>query len=641
MLQIPQWMSEEALLTLKKGYLLSGESPRSLFQRVATSSAKTLIEIAPQLSTKFVADYKSDLFHILWEGWLGLATPVAANAGTTRGLPISCYAVSLSDSIPSIFSHLKETAVMSQRGGGVGIYLGNVRARGTPISSGGESTGIVPWANIYDTQARTVSQGNTRRGAFSFYLPIDHPDLQEFLDARDQTKGDPRKFIDSNIAVVIPDQWLMSMLDGDTTKQKIFTDIVKLRLMTGSPYLLFIDNVNKANPPGYKINNLDVSTSNICTEITLYTDENHSFICCLSSLNLRAYDEWATTPRLGWTLPFISTIFLDTILEEFIKKASVEVGLGRAVRSAKKGRAIGLGVMGLHSLYQRRKIPFESLEARTLNKEIHSFIKTEARKGSEWLASIAGEPEWCQGTGQRNTHLLAVAPTRTNSVISGAFSQGIEPIEANFFVAKQSQGTFNRKNPELEALLEEKEQNTEQVWDRIRDDRGSVQQLDFLSESEKQVYKTAREIDQNELIQQAADRQDFICQAQSLNLFVDPFCDESYLVELHLKAWALGLKSLYYLRSRSLQTYDTTNFIVTTDNCSYCSALKNALKMKGISFRELTKEQAITLGIWKKEWTTVPQLFLDGKYIGGYTDFIDLYSAPMNTDSGDCLACEG
>jgi ribonucleoside-diphosphate reductase alpha chain len=604
-----------------------------MFMRLATAAAK--INQDPSL--------EEDLFHCFWSGWIGASSPVAANFGTTRALPISCYSVHLSDSVSSIYSHLKEVAQLSKNGGGVGIYMGDVRPAGAPISGGGKSTGIVPWAQQYDLAARVVSQGGVRRGSFAIYLPIDHPDVAELLRAKDHGKGDPRKFVDSNVALTISDDWVESMIAGDTQKQELFGEVLKTRMISGSPYLVFIDNANRQNPECYTERGLSVKTSNLCSEIFLHTDEHHSFVCVLSSLNLSRYDDFSgwKSPITGRTVPQLAIHLLDAVVSEFIRKAEPKVGLGRSVRFAQKSRALGLGTMGLHTLYQKRGLPFKSQQARELNIEAHEWIRKESEVASRELAAKFGEPEWCVGSGMRHTHLTAVAPTRTNSVISGAFSQGIEPIDSNYFVAKQAKGTYVRKNPVLEKLFCDRGID-DSIWEQILSAKGSVQELDCLSDVEKEVFQTAREIDQFELVKQAADRQPFICQGQSLNLFVDPEADPAYIMRLHLAAWKNGLKSLYYLKSSSLLTNKKVvpALIVTKDDCPWCDKLKSALAADGIHYEEITKVQAEEKGYWNQEWKTVPQMWLYKKHVGGYTDYIQLTSKPNEVVYETCAACE-
>ena len=642
----PKWLSEEGLHTLAGGYLQVGETPSKMFERVAKTAAT--INDDPTLY--------QDLFDCLWNGWIGLASPVAANFGTSRALPISCYSVHIGDSVGSIYSHLKEVAQLSKNGGGVGVYFGDVRPSGAPISGGGKSTGIVPWAQQYDLAASVVSQGGVRRGSFAIYLPIDHPDVPELLRSKDHSKGDPRKFIDSNVALTLTDEWVESMIAGDSKKQELFGEVLKSRMLCGSPYLVFIDNANAQNPECYKDRGLTVKTSNLCSEIFLHTDEHHTFVCVLSSMNLLRYDEWKDwrSPTTGRSAPELAIHLLDAVVSEFIRKADGVVGMGRAVRFAKKSRALGLGTMGLHSLYQHRNLPFASAEARALNIETHKFIRNEAEKASRELAQKFGEPEWCVGSGLRHSHLTAVAPTRTNSVISGAFSQGIEPIDRNYFIAKQAKGTYVRKNPSLERLFAERGVS-EEVWDEILKAKGSVQELTCLTPQEKEIFKTAREIDQFELVKQAADRQPFICQGQSLNLFVDPEADPAYLMRLHLSAWKNGLKSLYYLKSSSLLTKKVVPaLIVTREECPWCTLLKEVLQTDGIVYEEISKDQAIEKGYWNPEWKTVPQLWLYKQHIGGYNDYVANRQSPnplpLSTDAPSnqdvektyetCSACE-
>jgi len=522
--------------------------------------------------------------------------------------------------------------------------MGDVRPAGAPISGGGKSTGIVPWAQQYDLAARVVSQGGVRRGSFAIYLPIDHSDVPELLRAKDHSKGDPRKFIDSNVALTVDDAFIEAMLAGDTAKQELFGEVLKTRLQTGSPYLVYIDNANRQNPQCYTDRGLSVKTSNLCSEIFLHTDENHTFVCVLSSLNLSRYDEFSgwKSDLSGRTVPQLAIHLLDAVVSEFIRKAQHRVGMGRALKFAEKSRALGLGTMGLHTLYQKRGLPFKSEGARQLNVECHEWISQESEIASRELAGRFGEPEWCIGSGRRHTHLTAIAPTRTNSVISGAFSQGIEPIDANFFVAKQAKGTFVRKNPILEQLLCERGVSDD-VWDSILAAKGSVQHLpsDILSDEEKEIFLTAREIDQFELVKQAADRQPFVSQGQSLNLFVDPECSAEYLFRLHLSAWKMGLKSLYYLKSSSLLTKKVSDaMIVTREGCPWCDRLKDLLKEDGITYKEITKEEAMSIGVWKSDWQTVPQLWVRGEHIGGYTDYVNSKSLhAQDTSSAECEAC--
>jgi ribonucleoside-diphosphate reductase alpha chain len=642
--QIPAWMSQEAIDTLSRGYLFQGETPRGMYNRVAKAVAKYLS----------YPEIEGDIFEILWRGYLGLATPVASNFGTNRGLPVSCYSNHISDNVPSIYSHLKENAALSQHGGGVGTYFGDIRPAGAPISSGGKSTGAVPWMRQYDQCASVVNQGGVRRGSFALYLPIDHPDVPELLRAKDHTQGDPRTFIDSNIGLTVSDEWVQGLLNGDKEKVELFEEVIKCRLRSGSPYLIFIDNANRQNPACYKQRGLEVSLSNLCTEIFLHTDENHTFVCVLSSMNLLKYDEWKDWrgPNTGKSAPELAIYLLDAVVEEFIHKADRMNSMGRAVRFARKSRALGLGTMGLHAYYQSKDLPFKSEEARKLNIEMHKFIEEKAKKASMDLAVKFGEPEWCEGTGMRHTHLTAIAPTKSNSVISGAISQGVEPIDSNYYSADQSKGVFARKNKFLEAHLERLNQNTPEVWKSILENRGSVQHLEFLPKEVCEVFKTAREVDQFELIRQAKDRQPFVSQGQSINLFVDPEASAEYLSMLHLSAWKAGLKSLYYLKSSSpLKNKKAKKVakIITKETCPYCVMAKSLLKSQGWEVDEIDRSKADYL--WNTEWRTVPQIWLNEKHIGGYSDLESIVSKdqsisiepPSSSEPSynECVACEG
>lgn len=634
----PVWMSEEALQVLGKGYLLPGETPRDMWKRCASTAEKLL-------KYPGIGD---DILEMFWRGYLGGATPVLSNFGTNRGLPISCYSCHPSDSVYSIYSHLKEVAALSKYGGGVGIYFGDIRPSGAPIASGGKSTGVVPWMRQYDLAASVVSQGNTRRGSFALYLDIDHPDLMEALRSKDHSQGDPRNFVDSNLAVTVRDEWIESMIAGDKQKMEIFAEVLKSRMMTGSPYIIFIDNANNQAPDCFKQRNLRISTSNLCSEIYLPTDENHTFVCVLSSLNLSKYDEWK-----GWqgtqtdkTAPELATYFLEAVVTEFIHKAERLPSMGRAVRFAKKSRALGLGTMGLHALYQSRGLAFASKAARDLNIEVHSLIDRLALKASRDMAKEYGEPEWCEGNGIRHATRTAIAPTKTNSVICGAVSEGIEPLVANLFVAANAKGTFVRKNPYLETHLKAIGKNTPDVWESILEERGSVQHLDFLSEHAKEVFKTAREIDQFELVKQAADRQKFVCQGQSLNLFVDPEISASELMRLHLAGWKAGVLSFYYLKSSSLQVKKKASapskpvaLVVTKDGCPWCVKAKELLAAHGYVIQEKDRSQ-IPDNEWRFE--TVPQIWLNGQHVdGGYQGVAALLGAAQEKQYAECTACEG
>ena len=987
----PEWLSKEGLQTLSSGYLLPGETPRAMIERVSQTASKLNED----------ESLYEDLFHCLWSGWIGLSSPVAANFGTNRALPVSCYSIHLSDSTASIYSHKKEAAMLSKNGGGVGAWFGDIRPSGAPISGGGKSSGIAPWMRGYDQDAHIVNQGGVRRGSFALYTQIDHPDYPEVLQAKDHSKGDNRKWIDSNIGVTISDAFMEDMIENGGSKQELFGETIRTRLMSGSPYMVFIDNVNRQNPDCYKERNLNVSLSNLCfsgetlvavadgrnavsmselegtsfpvycarprlsssgkpmkqwvpeiknavafctgerevieveledgstfqctpdhqlalrdttwveaqdsvgrvlepfssrinhcghreiccetgyrkqgrmiwehyngqvpeghhvdhvisgagddlsnlqlltqeehwlktseerkgannpihrvsgsfhsdyakaastgksnprfcgidnyelielgrqlheelgyfdkkvylslrnngynvplsfsnyrfgksfelyktyvtgektyngeyeitvpppvnlrsemfkeeqetirnlrrgglrvvsiqtlgvkkvydltvednhnfyivtnktgnlssgvlvhncSEITLYTDENHTFVCVLSSMNLSRWFEWKDwrSPRTGRSAPEIAIHLLEAVVTEFIKKAEHMTGMGRAVRFAKKSRALGLGTMGLHSLYQSQMLPFKSKGARELNIETHKFIREQADKASRELAVKIGEPEWCVGSGFRHSHRLAIAPTKTNSVISGAFSEGVAPADTNYYVAKQDKGTFVRKNPHLEKLFCERNIGSF-VWDKVDKAKGSAKTLDCLNDFEKEVFLTAREIDQFEIIKQASDRQQFICQAQSINLFLeDPEVSAEYLLRLHISAWKAGLKSLYYLKAKSAlianeleEDIQEPAIVITKEGCPWCVKLKEELAADGLDFIEVSLNEAKEQGMWSDNWTTVPQVYHQNNWIGGYTDYITYKELNTNATANayedsnnphnECQSCE-
>ena len=542
--EAPEFLTEIGYKTLTGGYLLPNETPKGMWSRVARTAA--LILKKPELEEKF--------FNMFWKGWVGLATPVASNMGTNRGLPISCYSISPKDSTDSIMNKGHELAMLTKNGGGVGVYMGELRPAGSRISTGGTSEGMIPFAKIYDSVTVGISQGNVRRGAAAIYLPVDHGDIRSFLRMR-RPEGDPnRQCLNLHHAVCIPDSFMNKVASGDEEAQELLRDIYKTRLETGEPYIFYSDNVNSQNPEAYKKNNLMVSTSNICSEITLYTDHDHTFVCCLSSLNLAKWHEWKDTDTVE-----LSIYLLDAVLSEFIEKAQKLPGLEAAVRSAIKGRALGLGIMGWHTLLQQEHVSMDSFRAKILNKAIFKNIHENAIKASKKLAEEFGEPEWCKGTGLRATHLIAVAPTASNSLITGNISAGIEPINANAYVKKTAKGTFIEFNPLLKTKLQELGKDTEEVWNKIVKDEGSVRSLDFLTPEDKDVFKTAFEIDQMTLINLAADRQPYICQAQSLNLFFSKDVDPQYFHEVHWSAWQQKIKTLYYVRSSSVLRADLSS----------------------------------------------------------------------------------
>ena len=576
----PEWANTEIYVkTISKGYLQPGEKPKDAYWRVSTAVAKRLGK--PQLATKF--------FDYIWKGWLCLATPVLSNTGTDRGLPISCFGIDVGDSIFEIGNKNLELMLLAKHGGGVGIGINMIRPAGAKITGNGTSDGVVPFIKIYDSTILATNQGSVRRGAASVNIKIDHKDFEDFLEVR-EPKGDVnRQSLNLHQCVVVSDKFMKKLEEGDPEARRKWGKLLQKRKATGEPYIMFKGNVNKQNPDMYKKNGLKVHMTNICSEIVLHTDEQHSFVCCLSSLNLAKYDEWKDTD-----LVYTSTMFLDGVLEEFIQRAKNMRGFENAVRSAERGRALGLGVLGWHTYLQQKGIPFEGLPAQFETRKIFSQIKIESERASRDMAKEFGEPLWCKDFGMRNTHLRAVAPTVSNSKLSGNVSSGIEPWAANVFTEQTSKGTFIRKNPELERVLRKIGKNTKEVWDQILADGGSVLGLDFLDEycfidtkvvevkeveesnqykivPVKDVFKTFKEINQLDLVKQAGIRQQYIDQAVSLNLAFPAVAEPKWINQVHLEAWKQGVKTLYYMRTESVLRGDIAQQAMNPD-CVSCEA---------------------------------------------------------------------
>ena len=550
----PDWMDEISLATISKGYLLPGENVKAAYKRVAKASASRLKK--PELESKF--------FKYIWNGWIGLASPVISNMGTDRGLPISCFGVDTPDSIRGIGLTNAELMKLTSSGGGVGISVSRIRPRGTEITGNGKSEGVVPWCKIYDSAIIATNQGNVRRGAASVNLDIEHEDIDEFLEIR-RPKGDPnRQCLNLHQCVVVGDDFMKKLEMRDQSSMERWTKVLKSRMETGEPYIMFKDTVNKNNPIAYRMNNLDVTMTNICSEITLFTDEEHSFICCLSSLNLAKWDEYKDTDCIQTAI-----WFLDGVMEEFIQKSNGTDSLRRTHNHARKGRALGLGVMGWHTYLQQKNLPFTSIASTVHTRNIFSRIRSEAESASMDLAAEYGEPLWCKGTGMRNTHLLAVAPTVSNSVICGGISAGIEPLPANIYTFNGAKGTFIRKNKILKELLESKGEDKEKWWNQILQEGGSVMGLPdtVLTMEEKQVFLTFSEVNQLELVKQAAERQKYIDQTQSLNLSFDPNDSPKWINQVHMEGFKLGIKTFYYLRTDSVIKGDLGSRIADCISC--------------------------------------------------------------------------
>ena len=501
-----------------------------------------------------------------------LASPVLSNTGTDRGLPISCFGIDVGDSVYEIGIKNLEMMLLAKHGGGVGIGINMIRPAGAKIKGNGTSDGTVPFCKIYDSTILATNQGSVRRGAASVNINIDHPDFEEWLEIR-EPKGDVnRQSLNLHQCAVVGDKFMRKLDAGDKDARRLWGKLLQKRKATGEPYILFKGNTNKGNPAAYRKHGLKVHMTNICSEITLHTDESHSFVCCLSSLNLAKYDEWKNT-----NLVYDSIWFLDGVLEEFIQKSKGKVGFHNSVRSAEKGRALGLGVLGWHTYLQEQGLPFEGLLSQYETRRIFSQIKIESERASMALAEAFGEPLWCRGSAMRNTHLRAIAPTVSNSKLSGNVSPGIEPWAANVFTEQSAKGTFIRKNPTLQKVLKKNKIDTQKVWNKILKDGGSVQGVKELEKvtvgkfdtPAKEVFKTFKEINQLELVNQAGIRQQYIDQSVSLNLAFPSVATPKWINKVHMEAWKKGIKTLYYMRTESVLRGDIAEQAMD-ENCLAC-----------------------------------------------------------------------
>ena len=558
--------------TLKDRYLLPGESYQDLFARVACAYADDKA-------------HAERLYHYMSLLWFMPATPVLANGGTTRGLPISCFLNEVEDNLEGIVGTWNENVWLASSGGGIGTYWGNVRAVGESIGARGESSGIMPFLKVMDSQTLAVSQGSLRRGSAAVYLDVSHPEIEEFIEMRRPTGGDPnRKSLNLHHAVVIPDAFMHAVEKGETWNlvspkdgavlktvdaRGLWIRLLTARIETGEPYFMFVDNVNKNIPEHHKQLDLPVTTSNLCIEIFLPTGRDHrnemrTAVCCLSSLNLDTYMEWKDTPK------FIEDVmrFLDNVLQDFIDRAPPS--MSAAIYSATRERSVGLGVMGFHSFLQSQGVPFESPSAIAWNKKIFKHIHERVEAADKVLADERGPcPDAAEaGFHKRFSNKTAIAPTASISIICGGVSPCIEPWPANVFTQKTLSGSFPVRNVYLTALLAKYGKNTKDTWDSIVANKGSVQHLDFLDDWEKATFKTAVELDQNFIIRHAADRQPFIDQGQSVNLFFPADTTKKELHEAHMKAWKSGLKGLYYCRSLSVQRAEVVSEKIPAKNAN-------------------------------------------------------------------------
>ena len=546
------WLNKDSRKFLERGYLLEGETPEQRIKDIA-DKAQSLLGDIDGFSDKFY-DYMA-------KGFYSLSSPIWSNFGRERGLPISCFGSFIADEMSSILEKIAEVGQMTKCGGGTSAYFGALRGRGAEISSGGKSTGSVHFMELYDKLMNVVSQGNVRRGSFAAYLPIDHPDIEEFLKIR----GEGHEIQEMSIGVCVSDEWMNKMINGDKEARKIWGLVIKKRFESGYPYIFFSDNANNQAPQMYKDKGLKINNSNLCNEIMLSNSEDESFVCNLSSLNLEKWDEIAETDAVE-TLVY----FLDAVMSEFILKTGSGLNTDKFMRAPRKfainQRALGVGVLGWHSLLQSKLISFESIDAKLLNGQIWKTIREKSDKATSELANIFGEPFMLEGYGRRNSTTLAVAPTTSSSFILGQVSPSIEPLNSNYFVKDLAKGKFTYKNPYLEKLLKEKGKNDQETWKSILIKGGSVQHLDFLTEEEKDVFKTFGEISQKEIIIQAAQRQKHIDQGQSLNLMIPPNTKPKEVNELMIFAWEQGIKGLYYQRS-SNPAQELSRSILSCSTC--------------------------------------------------------------------------
>ena len=542
------WLNKDSRTFLKRGYLEGDDTPESRI-RVIADTAQKILGI-PGFADKFES-YMS-------KGFYSLSSPIWANFGLERGLPISCFGSYIDDTMEAILSKSSEVGMMTKSGGGTSGYFGDLRGRGAEISSGGKSNGPVHFLEIFETVSNVVSQSNVRRGSFAAYMQVEHPDILEFLGIR----GDGHSIQNLSIGVCIGDDWMKEMLAGDKDKRKIWGAIIKKRFESGYPYIFFTDAMNNNSPQVYQDKGLKIHASNLCSEIALHSNPDESFVCNLSSLNLVEYDEWKDTDA-----PETLTMFLDAVMTEFIQKCKKISFMEAPAKFASRQRALGIGVLGWHSLLQSKGISFESMQAKYLNSEIHKLISEKTKQASKQMAEVFGEPELLKGYGLRNATTMAIAPTTSSSFILGQVSPSIEPLNSNYFVKDLAKGKFTYKNPYLAEVLEKHEKNDDKTWKSILVNGGSVQHLDFLSDDEKSIFKTFGEISQKEVLIQAAQRQKFIDQAQSLNIMVHPKSSPKDVSQLMIFAWEQGVKSLYYQRGTNPAQELSRNLL----ECESCS----------------------------------------------------------------------
>ena len=535
------WLNKDSRLFLERGYLTEGQTPEKRVRQIALKAQRTLGEDG--FADKF-EDYMK-------KGWYSLASPIWANYGLKRGLPISCFGSFIGDTMESILGKQAEVGMMTKMGGGTSAYFGELRSRGSEISAGGNSNGPVHFMELFETMTNVVSQSNVRRGSFAGYMPIEHPDILEFL----QIRGDGNPIQNMSIGVTVSDKFMKEMIDGDKDKRKIWGKVVQKRYESGYPYIMFSDTVNKNKPKESD----KIYASNLCSEICLSTTEEESFVCCLSSMNLLHYEEWKETDAVQ-----VLTRFLDTVIEEFIDKTEGLPFMDAPRKFSMEQRALGIGVLGWHSFLQSKSVAFESLEAKMLTNQIFSHMETESLAASAEMAKTHGEPEKLKGSGRRNMTTQAIAPTTSSSFILGQVSPSIEPLNSNYFVKDLAKGKFTYKNPHLKEVLNTYGHDTQDVWKSILVTGGSVQHLMFLSDHEKDVFKTFGEISQKEVILQTGIRQKYIDQSQSINLMIHPKTPPRDTNQLLIYAWEQGVKTLYYHRGTNPSQELSRNLLTCT-----------------------------------------------------------------------------
>ena len=648
-------LADYAVGMLKDFYLRGNEkSPQEGFKRASEAWSKYRDEIDDELAQRLY-DYVS-------QKWFMFASPVLSNApngsSKSKGMPISCFLTYVPDTLEGLISHSSELRWLSVYGGGVGGHWSDVRT----VSD--IAPGPMPFLHTVDADMIAYRQGKTRKGSYAAYMDISHPDILEFLNMRIPTGDVQRKALNLHNAINISDEFMTAVVEGtdfdlrdpkdNSVKEtidarKLWERILETRFRTGEPYLNFIDTANATLPQPLKDLGLKINGSNLCNEIHLPTNADRTAVCCLSSLNLEYYDEWKDTPIIRDLVRM-----LDNVLEYFIEKAPDTIT--RAKYSAQRERSIGLGAMGFHSLLQKHGVAWESEAARDINTTVFEHINREAHAETELLAEERGEYPDGIGSGKRNSHLLAIAPNASSGIILST-SPSIEPLKANAYTHRTRAGSFLVKNKYLTQLLDEKGENNDSNWTSIITNKGSVQHLPFFTEGEKSVFKTAQELDQMWVVKHAAERQEFICQGQSVNLFFPSGADKSYVNKVHLSAWKKGLKGLYYLRTEAKQRAenvsekvervalegDKRNVVYGKRNCPYCQLAKEEMKLRGIPYDyvDLQEVGKTAREVTGRDVKTVPQIYIQGDYIGGYDDFMIWLEKPFESDDGECRACEG